>query len=131
MPVSYTHLDVYKRQALNCGWERDITTKERGMQNTLENQNQIIKTEVLAGCTTFVASVYIILTNALILADAGISQDAVSYTHLYLFMLILLVIVVLEVWKFGSIIIMISILMSFVVVCVMKFLVFLILEIGG
>lgn len=46
------------------------------MQNTLENQNQIIKTEVLAGCTTFVASVYIILTNALILSDAGISQDA-------------------------------------------------------
>ena len=41
-----------------------------------------------------------------------------------------LVIVVLEVWKFGSIIVMISILMSFVVVCVMKFLVFLILEIG-
>ena len=50
--------------------------------------------------------------------------------YFYLFILILLVIVVLEVWKFGSIIIMISILMSFVVVCVMKFLVFLILEIG-
>ena len=56
------------------------------MQNTLENQNQIIKTEVLAGCTTFVASVYIILTNALILSDAGISQDAIylciiNYTY--------------------------------------------------
>ena len=47
------------------------------MQNTLENQNQIIKTEVLAGCTTFVASVYIILTNALILSDAGISQHSI------------------------------------------------------
>ena len=49
------------------------------MRNTLENKNQIIKTEVLAGCTTFVASVYIILTNALILSDAGISQDAARW----------------------------------------------------
>ncbi len=31
------------------------------MENTLKKQNQIIKTEVLAGCTTFVASVYIIM----------------------------------------------------------------------
>lgn len=41
-----------------------------------ERQNQIIKTEVLAGCTTFVSSVYIILTNALILSDAGMNVDA-------------------------------------------------------
>ena len=47
------------------------------MQNTLENQNQIIKTEVLAGCTTFVASVYIILTNA------GISQDAAMMATIF------------------------------------------------
>lgn len=53
------------------------------MQNTLENQNQIIKTEVLAGCTTFVASVYIILTNALILSDAGISQDAAMMATIF------------------------------------------------
>ena len=50
------------------------------MQNTLENQNQIIKTEVLAGCTT---SVYIILTNALILSDAGISQDAAMMATIF------------------------------------------------
>ena len=43
--------------------------------NNLNQQNKI-KKEVLAGCTTFVASVYIIITNALILSDAGISQDA-------------------------------------------------------
>ena len=43
--------------------------------NNLNQQNQI-KKEVLAGCTTFVASVYIIITNALILSDAGISQEA-------------------------------------------------------
>ena len=53
------------------------------MQNTLENQNQIIKTEVLAGCTTFVANVYIILTNALILSDAGISQDAAMMATIF------------------------------------------------
>ena len=53
------------------------------MQNTLENQNQIIKTEVLAGCTTFVASVYIILTNALILSDAGISSDAAMMATIF------------------------------------------------
>ena len=53
------------------------------MQNTWENQNQIIKTEVLAGCTTFVASVYIILTNALILSDAGISQDAAMMATIF------------------------------------------------
>ena len=39
-------------------------------------KNQNIKTEVLAGCTTFLASVYIILTNALILSDAGMNPDA-------------------------------------------------------
>ncbi len=44
------------------------------MKQTLQ-KNQI-KTEVLAGLTTFIASVYIIMTNALILSDAGISQDA-------------------------------------------------------
>ena len=53
------------------------------MQNTLENQNQIIKTEVLAGCTTFVASAYIILTNALILSDAGISADAAMMATIF------------------------------------------------
>ncbi len=37
---------------------------------------QSLKTEILAGITTFIASVYIIMTNALILSDAGISPDA-------------------------------------------------------
>lgn len=37
---------------------------------------QNLKTEILAGITTFIASVYIIMTNALILSDAGISPDA-------------------------------------------------------
>lgn len=45
------------------------------MKNLKLNANTI-KTEVLAGVTTFVASVYIIMTNALILSDAGISQDS-------------------------------------------------------
>lgn len=44
--------------------------------NINNNSKKQIKTEVLAGITTFIASVYIILTNALILSDAGISQDA-------------------------------------------------------
>lgn len=53
------------------------------MQKTLDKQNQIIKTEVLAGCTTFVASVYIILTNALILSDAGINADAAMISTIF------------------------------------------------
>ena len=53
------------------------------MKNTLTKQNQIIKTEVLAGCTTFIASVYIILTNALILSDAGISQEAAMMATIF------------------------------------------------
>lgn len=44
-------------------------TKEKALHNNF-------KTEVLAGLTTFIASVYIIMTNALILSDAGISPDA-------------------------------------------------------
>lgn len=53
------------------------------MKNTLTKQNQIIKTEVLAGCTTFIASVYIILTNALILSDAGINQEAAMMATIF------------------------------------------------
>lgn len=34
------------------------------------------KQEILAGVTTFIASVYIIITNALILSDAGMSQNS-------------------------------------------------------
>ena len=45
------------------------------MKNILK-QNDNMKVEVLAGCTTFLASVYIILTNALILSDAGMNPDA-------------------------------------------------------
>lgn len=51
------------------------------MEQTLQ-KNQI-KTEVLAGCTTFIASVYIIMTNALILSDAGISQDAAMIATIF------------------------------------------------
>lgn len=40
------------------------------------NQKNNIKTEVLAGITTFISSAYIIMTNALILSDSGISTDA-------------------------------------------------------
>lgn len=46
------------------------------------NKEQI-KTEVLAGVTTFIASVYIIITNALILSDAGISQDAAMIATIF------------------------------------------------
>lgn len=52
------------------------------MKNTLR-QNENIKTEILAGCTTFLASVYIILTNALILSDAGISSDAAMMATIF------------------------------------------------
>ncbi len=38
--------------------------------------NDEVKTEILAGITTFIASVYIIMTNALILSDAGMNSDA-------------------------------------------------------
>lgn len=51
------------------------------MKQTLQ-KNQI-KTEVLAGLTTFIASVYIIMTNALILSDAGISQDAAMIATIF------------------------------------------------
>ena len=44
-------------------------------------KNQNIKTEVLAGCTTFLASVYIILTNALILSDAGMNPEDIDYIN--------------------------------------------------
>jgi AGZA family xanthine/uracil permease-like MFS transporter len=46
-------------------------------------KNQILKTEILAGSTTFIASVYIILTNALILSDAGISSDAAMMATIF------------------------------------------------
>ena len=52
------------------------------MKNILK-ENQNIKTEILAGCTTFLASVYIILTNALILSDAGISSDAAMMATIF------------------------------------------------
>ncbi len=39
-------------------------------------KNNTTKTEVLAGVTIFIASIYIIMTNSLILSDAGISQDS-------------------------------------------------------
>lgn len=45
-------------------------------QQTITLQQNNIKTEVLAGITTFISSAYIIMTNALILSDAGISSDA-------------------------------------------------------
>lgn len=67
--------------SIQCGWARDIFYKERGMKQTLQ-KNQI-KTEVLAGLTTFIASVYIIMTNALILSDAGISQDAAMIATIF------------------------------------------------
>lgn len=51
------------------------------MEQTLQKDQ--IKTEVLAGCTTFIASVYIIMTNALILSDAGISQDAAMIATIF------------------------------------------------
>ena len=52
------------------------------MKNILR-QNENVKTEILAGCTTFIASVYIILTNALILSDAGIRSDAAMMATIF------------------------------------------------
>ncbi len=52
------------------------------MKNILR-QNENVKIEILAGCTTFIASVYIILTNALILSDAGISSDAAMMATIF------------------------------------------------
>lgn len=53
---------------------------ERLPNNLEQNQANVfktdLKTEILAGVTTFIASVYIIMTNALILSDAGINPDA-------------------------------------------------------
>lgn len=51
------------------------------MKKTLQKNH--IKKEVLAGLTTFIASVYIIITNALILSDAGISQDAAMIATIF------------------------------------------------
>jgi AGZA family xanthine/uracil permease-like MFS transporter len=51
-------------------------TKEKALHNNF-------KTEVLGGLTTFIASVYIIMTNALILSDAGISADAAMIATIF------------------------------------------------
>lgn len=51
-------------------------TKEKTLHNNF-------KTEVLGGLTTFIASVYIIMTNALILSDAGISADAAMIATIF------------------------------------------------
>lgn len=51
------------------------------MKKTLQKNH--IEKEVLAGLTTFIASVYIIITNALILSDAGISQDAAMIATIF------------------------------------------------
>ena len=61
--------------------ENDIYLSENNEINLRKKKN--LKTEVLAGCTTFVASVYIILTNALILSDAGISSDAAMMATIF------------------------------------------------
>lgn len=59
------------------------------LNNDLKKSNNKIlqknnfKTEVLAGVTTFIASVYIIMTNALILSDAGISSDAAMIATIF------------------------------------------------
>lgn len=58
--------------------------KERGMnQQTVTLQTNNFKTEVLAGITTFISSAYIIMTNALILSDAGISPDAAMIATIF------------------------------------------------
>ena len=49
---------------------------------TLQKTNDL-KTEILAGCTTFIASAYIIMTNALILSDAGINPDAAMIATIF------------------------------------------------
>jgi len=61
--------------------ENNIYSAENNEINLRKKKN--IKTEVLAGCTTFIASVYIILTNALILSDAGISSDAAMMATIF------------------------------------------------
>ena len=61
--------------------ENNIYSAENNEINLSKKKN--IKTEVLAGCTTFIASVYIILTNALILSDAGISSDAAMMATIF------------------------------------------------
>ena len=45
-----------------------------------ENQTTL-KTEFLAGFTTFMTMVYIIVVNPQVLADAGMDQGAVFYSH--------------------------------------------------
>ena len=43
----------------------------------LKNQNTTVKTEVLAGITTFLTMAYIVVVNPIILADAGVPFDQV------------------------------------------------------
>lgn len=52
-------------------------------EKTITLKNYDFKTEVLGGMTTFIASVYIIMTNALILSDAGISPDAAMIATIF------------------------------------------------
>lgn len=56
--------------------------KKEGFLN-MKGLNQSFKTEVLAGLTTFISSVYIIITNALILSDAGLSQDGAMIATIF------------------------------------------------
>ena len=43
----------------------------------LKAHNTDIKTEIIAGITTFLSMVYILAINPLILSDAGLSADSV------------------------------------------------------
>ena len=52
-------------------------------KQTVTLQTNNFKTEVLAGITTFISSAYIIMTNALILSDAGISPDAAMIATIF------------------------------------------------
>ena len=63
---------------LRCGWARDT---KRGFAERmkkifkLKEHNTNFKTELIAGLTSFFAAVYIIVVNASILSDGGISQE--------------------------------------------------------
>jgi len=62
-----------------CGWERDIKKRKINTLNSLfkvKESNSTIKTEVVAGVTSFFAVVYIIAVNSSILSDAGIPLEA-------------------------------------------------------
>lgn len=66
--VETQHMELIKKSAPNPSWLDKLFH--------LTERKTDVKTEILAGITTFVTMSYIIFVNPTILADAGIPKEA-------------------------------------------------------